>query len=52
MLGLEYGDLMGWALIAAAAAYSVSIVRIPMGAAVTAAALAALLTKTVLLELT
>jgi hypothetical protein len=52
MYGLEYSDLLGWALIAAAGVYAVMHARVPLGAAVAAAALAGMLTKTVLLELT
>lgn len=51
MPGLEYGDLLGWALIAAAGVYVVAQSRVPLGLAVTGAALAAMLTKAVLLEL-
>lgn len=51
MPGLEYGDLPGWALIAAAGVYAVAQSRVPLGLAVTGAALAAMLTRTVLLEL-
>ncbi|MFL1461076.1 hypothetical protein ACI6QG_02650 [Roseococcus sp. DSY-14] len=51
MLGLEYGDLLGWALIAAAGVYTLTQARLPLGAAVAAAALAGIMTKTVLLEL-
>lgn len=49
MLGLEYGDLLGWALIAAAAVFVVAESRVSLGLAVTGAALAGMLTKTVLL---
>lgn len=44
-------DLVAWALIAASGAYALTAQWMPNGAAVVMAALAALLTKTALLDL-
>ncbi|WP_424814646.1 hypothetical protein [Roseococcus sp. YIM B11640] len=48
---VEYGDLFAWALIIGGAAFAMSYRWLPLGAAAGAGVLAALLAKSVLLEL-
>ncbi|WP_421994829.1 hypothetical protein [Roseococcus sp.] len=48
---IEYGDLFAWALIIGGGAFAVSHRWMPVGAAVGAGVLAALVTKSILLEL-
>ncbi|UPY36555.1 hypothetical protein [Sediminicoccus sp. KRV36] len=45
MTGMDSGDVFAWALIAAGAAWALTARRLPMGAALAAAALAAMVTK-------
>lgn len=45
MSGIDSGDVVAWALIAAGAAWVLTARRMPLGAALAAAALAAMVTK-------
>lgn len=49
MSGIDYGDLFAWMLIAAGGAFALTSTRLPMGAAIAAAALTGMVTKTLLL---
>lgn len=51
MTGIDSGDVVAWALIAAGAAWALTARRLPVGAALAAAALAAMLTKGALVGL-
>ncbi len=51
MDGIDSGDVIAWALIAAGAAWALTSRRMPMGAALAAAALAAMVTKGALVGL-
>lgn len=48
---IEYGDLFAWAFIIGGGAFALSYRWMPIGAAVGAGVLAALLAKSILLEL-
>jgi hypothetical protein len=48
----QYGALIGWAIIAAAVAFNYAMPRFGAGGAIAAAALGAIATKTLLLDLT
>lgn len=48
---IEYGDLFAWALIIGSAAFALSYRWMPVGAAIGTGVLAALLAKSLLLEL-
>ncbi|MDB5413138.1 MAG: hypothetical protein JWR10_1473 [Rubritepida sp.] len=48
---VEYGDLFAWALIVGGGAFALAHRWMPVGAAIATAALAAMLVKSVLLEL-
>jgi hypothetical protein len=51
MTGIDSGDVIAWTLIAAGAAWALTARRLPMGAALAAAALAAMMTKGALVGL-